>query len=656
MSSLILEHISLAYGDRDILKNVSLNLNSGDRVGLTGLNGSGKSTLMKIIAGFILPDSGKRTVEKGIRISYLPQSGVAFSEEDLLGEADKAFEYLRKGEQKKKRAEEQLGSLSEGDPRISALLKEQHDLEENLINAGYYQRESTIKKVLQGLGFTTKDYKAPCSTFSGGWQMRIALAKVLLQQPEFMLLDEPTNYLDIEAREWLLSYLQQYPGALLIVSHDRYMLDQLISKVADLYMARLKMYPGNYSTYEVKRQQEREQQLEAYKKQEKERKKTEQFIQKFRYNASKASLVQSRIKELERQEKLTIPPIMKRVHFTFPPPPHSGKKVLRVEELGKQYDHTPVLSQCNLSIDRGEKIAVLGKNGAGKSTLLRILGKNDTDFTGTVDFGAGVKVGYFAQEIDTVFDPKRTVIEEAESQSPMDYIPKIRDLLGAFLFREDDLNKPIEVLSGGEKSRLALLTLLLHPANLLILDEPTNHLDIASKDVLLQGLKEYSGTCVFVSHDRFFIEELAERIIEITPSGMVDYPGDYSYYLRRVEAREREPSHNNGGLLRSGGEIRQGIIKDVKSESQRFRETQKAHQRQRKGLVKQEQELMSRLEYLEEEHKDLQHSLAEPEVYLDGDKVRSLKEKMEQNEKEQADCAALWEKVEAELRSLPISL
>ena len=654
MPSLQLEHISLAYGDRDVLKDVSLGLNTGDRIGLAGLNGSGKSTLMKIIAGLIHPDSGKRTMEKDIRVSYLPQSGVAFSEEDLLGEADRAFERLSEIEQKKKAVEEQLGALSEGDPKISELLKEQHTLEESLLEAGFYQREITIKKVLNGLGFTENDYETPCSAFSGGWQMRVALAKVLLQQPEIMLLDEPTNYLDIEAREWLLAYLQQYPGALLLVSHDRYVLDQLIAKVAELFMARLKIYSGNYSDYEKKRQQEREQQIEAYKKQERERKKTEAFIQKFRYNASKATLVQSRIKELEKKEKLEVPPAMKTVHFSFPPPPHSGKKVLRVEGLEKRYGDTRVLSNLSLSIDRGEKIAVLGKNGAGKSTLLRILGRKDHDYTGNVEFGAGVNVGYFAQEIDSVFDPKRTLIEEAEEQAPLDYIPKLRNLLGAFLFREDDLNKPIGVLSGGEKSRLALLTLLLHPVNLLVLDEPTNHLDIASKDVLLQGLKKYTGTCIFVSHDRYFIEELAERVIEITPLGMVDYPGDYSYYLRRIQTQEGETLEGSGKIQKNKRASQEELLEADKSDSQRFRDDQKARQRRRKGLLKQEQELLSRLEDLEREHTDLQHSISEPEVYVDGNKVRRLKEKLEQNEQEQSECASRWEEVEAELRSLSI--
>ena len=637
MSFVQLNEITISFGDRDILKDINLNLSSCSRVALSGGNGSGKTTLMKVISGIISPDSGTISSGNAIRISYLPQSGLLFRGRTLVSEADLAFNFFHMVSEKLVKIENDLSLLKENDRDLTKLLEKHHLLHEMLLSGSYYRREELIAQVLTGLGFSHSDFNRTCDEFSGGWQMRIALAKVLLENPDIMLLDEPTNYLDIEARNWLEEFLQKFKGGLLIVSHDRYFMDVTINEVVELFNGSLKRYKGNYSSYEATREAELIILIEQYKRQQEEIEKTEEFINRFRYNASKASMVQSRIKTLEKMKRIEIPENLKKMHLSFPDPPHSGRKVLSLKGISKAYGENRVLSDLDYEIERKERIVITGKNGAGKTTLLKIIAREDKNFTGSISYGAGVKIAYFSQEQDGFSNNSNTVIKEMEDVTPTELIPKLRALLGAFLFRNDDIFKPLNVLSGGEKSRLSLLKLLLFPINLLILDEPTNHLDIHSKDILLEALKNYSGTLIFVSHDRYFIENLATRVLELGESGPRDFKGDYKYYLWKTSnsGSEEQPDNLEKNLSASRGKQDHQATKQIKSII--------------KKLKKEESILLLRLEELESLQQDIEQKMADPVNYSDGEKSRTLKLELERNEQLQMETSGRWEEIELEL-------
>ncbi len=637
MSFVQLNDISISFGDRDILKKLNLNLSSKSRVALSGGNGSGKTTFMKVIGGIIKADGGHISKGNNVRVSYLPQSGLAFRNRTLKDEADQAFGFLHIEAERLSEIEKNLSLQKENSSELPKLLEEHQELHEKLMSGSYYSRKEKITQVLTGLGFKHSDLERTCNEFSGGWQMRIALAKVLLEYPDIMLLDEPTNYLDIEARNWLEAFLQKFSGGLLIVSHDRYFMDVTVNEVIELFNGNLKRYKGNYSSYEKTREIELQIIIEQYKRQQEEIVKLQDFINRFRYNASKASMVQSRIKTLEKLNLIEIPENLKKMHLTFKDPPHSGKKVLNLEGISKAFGENKVLSNLNFEIEKGERIVIAGKNGAGKTTLLKIIAGIDKDFTGSVKYGTGVKTGYFSQEQETLSNNSNTVIEEMEESTPTELIPKLRAMLGAFLFRNDDIYKPLSVLSGGEKSRLALLKLLLFPVNLLILDEPTNHLDIHSKDILLDALRGYSGTLIFVSHDRYFIENLATRVLELGVNGPRDFKGDYSYYMWKTSnLNSTEPQDNLEPIITpSQGKQDHKATKQLKSNL--------------KKLKKEESLLLEKLEDLENIQKEIENQMADPVNYSDGAKIRSLKEELDANKLLQEETSLRWEDLELEL-------
>ncbi len=640
MSFVQLNDITVSFGDRDILKDINLNLSSYSRVALSGGNGSGKTTFMKVISGIINPDSGTISSGKEIRISYLPQSGLLFKGRTLASEADLAFNFFHTESKKLQKIENDLSCLQEDDKDLPKLLEKHHLIHEKLLSSSYYRREELIAQVLTGLGFNHSDFNRTCDEFSGGWQMRIALTKVLLESPDIMLLDEPTNYLDIEARNWLEEFLQKFKGGLLIVSHDRYFMDVTVNEVVELFNGGLKKYKGNYSSYEKTREVELAILIEQYRRQQEEIAKMEEFINRFRYNASKASMVQSRIKTLEKVERIEIPENLKKMHLSFPDPPHSGKRVLSLKGISKAYGENRVLSDLDYEIERKERIVIAGKNGAGKTTLLKIIAGEDKNFTGSISYGSGVKIAYFSQEQDGFASNRNTIIEDMEEVTPTELIPKLRALLGAFLFRNDDIFKPLNVLSGGEKSRLALLKLLLFPVNLLILDEPTNHLDIHSKDILLEALSNYSGTLIFVSHDRYFIEKLATRVLELGESGPRDFKGDYKYYLWKISNSEskEQPENLEKNITVSRGKQDHQATKQIKSIV--------------KKLKKEESTLLIRLEELEGLQRDIEQKMADPANYTDGKKSKVLKRELEQNAQLQKETSARWEEIELELAGL----
>jgi len=650
MSFAQFSRINLSFGDRDILKDVSLRLISGSRCCLTGANGSGKSTLLKIISGKINADSGERALQKDTRISYLPQAGIVHSEKTLREEAETAYVFVHALIEQMEKKGEILEKIKD-DSAAQILIKEHHDLQEQIEQSGYYRREGEISSVLNGLGFSAKDINRNTSEFSGGWQMRIALAKVLLEKPDILLLDEPTNYLDIEARNWLENWLKDFKGGYILVSHDRYFLDVSVNEVYELFNGYLKRYTGNYTAYEKIRQVELESLLKRFAEQQEEIVKTEALIRRFRYKASKAAFAQDLIKRLEKMELVEIPESFKKINISFPPPPHSGNIALTLEGIGKNYGQLKVLSGLDLCLDAKEKLVVAGPNGAGKSTLLRIIAGIDKTYEGTVKFGTGIKTGYFSQDAAEAMVSSKTIIEFLEDEAPAALMPKLRDMLGAFLFRGDDVYKKVTVLSGGEKSRLALLKILLKPVNLLILDEPTNHLDLYSKDILLDALKKFSGTVIFVSHDRAFMEELSTKTLELLPAiddspfSSFFYYGNYSYYLERIAEKNTGIEANNIKNQTSK------IINETQTNEQK-RIIDKQKQTNRRRVEKQEAEILKNLEELENNKIILEENLALPEVYSNGEKAKEIKIKLDNISAEIETKTQEWEKISIELENI----
>ena len=660
--------VSLAFGDRDILKNVSVNLATGSKVALTGANGAGKSTLIKIMAGLTEPDSGERICQKDTRIAYLPQSGLTHHGSTLLEEADKAFEF---GYEIQREAE-QIGEQLKSNPDNTDYLVARHaELLAKLEDSLWYRRQAQAESVLLGLGFTREDFTKNTEQFSGGWQMRIALAKALMQNPDILLLDEPTNYLDIEARNWLEVFLKNFKGGFLLVSHDRYFLDVTINEVYELFGGDLKSYPGNFSHYEKVREVELQTLMAEYEKQQAEIHHLEDFINRFGYKATKAAQAQERQKMLDKllANKIEIPESLKKIHFSFPPAPHSGNIVLRMSEITKSYDGSfNVLDNLELLLEKGERLVVAGHNGAGKSTLLRIVAGVDKDFTGNIETGAGVSIGYFSQDNAETISGTASVLEHIESIAPLELIPKVRDMLGAFLFRGDDVNKSLNVLSGGEKTRVALLQLLLRPVNLLILDEPTNHLDMHSKDVLLSALKDFGGTVIFVSHDRGFIQDLATRVLELTPGKFRNFKGDYEYYMQRLADEEAgivgnydagtvhsNPNAVNKAAVKiNAGQASPSSAQNSSNQSEKSAgalnwEEQKKLEAERRKKEKEVARLEDEIAKVEGEISDLQNKMSDPAVYSNGEKAKAVQAEITSLEAKLDELNAAWELAAGEL-------
>ncbi|WP_288518464.1 ABC-F family ATP-binding cassette domain-containing protein [uncultured Treponema sp.] len=621
--------VSLAFGDRDILKNVSVNLQAGSKVALTGANGSGKSTLIKVMAGLVQPDGGQRVAQKDARIAYLPQSGLTHHGCSLREEADKAFGF---GYELQAEMEKIGDKLKNGEGNEKLLLERHDAILTELEESGWNRRQVMAEQVLAGLGFSREDLDKNCEEFSGGWQMRIALGKALMVNPDILLLDEPTNYLDIEARGWLEKFLDNYKGGFLLVSHDRYFLDHTVNEVYELFNGELKRYPGNYTHYEKVREIELETLIREYEKQQAEIAHLQEFINRFGVQATKAAQAQERQKMLDKilEKQIVIPESLKKIHFKFPPAPHSGRLVATLSKITKSYDgEHNVLQNLDLVLENGERLVVAGHNGAGKSTLLRIIAGADSDFSGEVKLGSGVKIGYFSQDNAETLKGSASVLETVESEAPLELIPKIRDMLGAFLFRGDDVHKSLDVLSGGEKARVALLKLLLRPVNFLILDEPTNHLDMHSKDVLLDALKDFGGTVIFVSHDRGFIENLSTRVLELKPGQFRLFPGDYKYYMERLE-REANGEFSQNDELKSAAQPEKNSQKEEKTETKRSWEEQKKLESERRRAEKNVKNLEEQILKLEEEKSSQEEQMAKPEVYSNGEKAKAVQKKIDE--------------------------
>src|SRR5579871_2041575 len=530
------------FGPKVLFQELDWLITPHDRVGLVGANGTGKTTLLKILAGTESLDYGTITQQRGIQCGYLPQDGLSLSGRTVFAECLSVFEHVHQMQREQEDLAWRMAEVDHASAEYQQIAERFHRIQAEMQARDGYTIEAEVGTVLNGLGFKKEDWERRTEEFSGGWQMRIALAKLLLQKPNLLLLDEPTNHLDLETRNWLEQYLVNYPHAYVLISHDRYFLDVTVKKTAEIWNKQVFFYSGNYEKYLAQKAERRAQLEAAYANQKEKIDQLEAFINRFRYQATKAKQVQSRIKELERMEKIEVPPDEKAIHFSFPQPRPSGRMVAEAKDLGKSYGAKQVFGGVNFVIERGDRIALVGVNGAGKSTLIKLLAGSEQATSGELRLGHNADVDYFAQDQYKALDPNARMLDDLFEAAPRSTQTELRSLLGCFLFSEDDVFKTIGVLSGGERNRYALARMLLHPSNFLLLDEPTNHLDLRAKDVLLDSLQKFTGTVVFVSHDRYFIDKLATRVFEIGDGHVEVFPGNYEDYLLRKEGKAGDAS------------------------------------------------------------------------------------------------------------------
>ena len=558
-----LDNLSISYGGWTLFDGISFLINPKDRIGLVGKNGAGKTTLLRVITGEQQPTEGAVTVNGECTIGYLPQQMRVADTTSLIAETAKAFDEVLRIEADIERLTKEIASRTDYESEAYAdLIHRLNDANDRYHILGGDTREADIERTLLGLGFKRSDFERPTREFSGGWRMRIELAKLLLRRPSIFLLDEPTNHLDIESIQWLEEYLKNYNGAVLLISHDRAFLDNVTTRTIELSLGKAYDYKVPYSKFVELRAERRQQQMAAYENQQRLIEKTEEFIEKFRYKPTKSNQVQSRVKQLERLERIEVDEEdMSRLNIKFPPAPRSGQIVADVKGVGKAFGEKRIFAGAEFTIERGQKIALVGRNGEGKTTFARMLIGELEATEGDIKVGANVNIGYYAQNQDDLMDGEFTVFDTLDRVAVGDIRTRLRDILGAFLFRGEDIDKKVKVLSGGERSRLAMARLMLEPYNLLVLDEPTNHMDMRSKDILKNALQKYDGTIVVVSHDREFLDGLVDRIYEFRDGGVREYLGDIWYFLEKrkveslqeIERKERPVAtkavESNGGKL-----------------------------------------------------------------------------------------------------------
>ncbi len=658
--------LTKAFGDRVLFDAVTWQISDGDRVGLCGPNGAGKTTLLRMLAGDEELDSGSIVKPAGLQVGYLPQDGLVHEGRTLYEEACLAFRPVLDMKAEMHALEERLGDPVIPEAEHNEMLARYSDLQDHFRLAEGYSIDLKIATVLGGLGFSQDDWQRPTETFSGGWQMRLALAKLLLARPDLLLLDEPTNHLDLDARNWLEEFLLGYPHAVILVSHDRFFLDSVVTRIADLNLRTLTDYPGNYSHYLEESQARLERVREEKRIQDEEVARMQMFINRFRYQATKAAQVQSRIKMLEKVKPIEVPPERKRVHFTFPTCAKSGRTVLELRGARKAYGPIVVFRDLSLHIERGDRIALIGRNGAGKSTLMRLLSGVEPADAGTRHEGHNVVTEYFAQDEAARLDPEPTVYETLVKGSPEHMVPAIRNILGGFLFSGDDIYKRVGVLSGGERTRLAVARILLRPSNTLLLDEPTNHLDLDSKDVLLDALMDYGGTLIFVSHDRYFVDRLATKTIEVGGGEAVLHLGTYEELLWRRAAREaaarpdgrgpvakpartatQPPARANGEAARKARKARPEVAPQQEREARkRAAAESKRVERQRQALEARIASLEVKIAAREQAIKEIEASMATPGFYDDREAANALITRHQALMWEVGDLMHQWEELQ----------
>ncbi len=605
-------NLSVQFSGNYLFDNITFNIGDRDRIGLVGKNGAGKSTLLKIIAGQQEPESGSINIPSGKTIGYLPQEMVPRIEFSVLQEALTAFDEINSLEKEQEKLSHEIGERTDYESgEYSRLIERLHEINERFQVLGGINRREEAEKVLLGLGFSHSDLERSIAEFSTGWQMRVELAKILLRRPDYVLLDEPTNHLDIESIQWLENFLINYFGSVMLVSHDRTFLDNITKRTVEITAGKIYDYKASYSDYVVLFEERIQNQMAAFSNQQKEIVAVERFVERFRYQATKARQVQSRLKLLEKMDKVEIDEFDKSaIHFRFPPAPHSGKIVAEINHLSKNYGEKNILNDINLYIERGQKIAFVGRNGEGKSTLSKIIVGDIDDYIGEYKKGHQVSLGYFAQNQAALLDGEKTVFETIDDIAEGEIRPKIRTILGGFLFGGEDIDKKVKVLSGGEKTRLALAKLLLSPSNLLVLDEPTNHLDMRSKDVLKNALLQYTGTLILVSHDRDFLEGLTDSIFEFKNKNIKEFKGDIFEFLENrklenlqaLDAVKKEASEKNT----SASQNKLDYLKSKEAE----KEIRKIRNR-----IEQLEKEIEKLEYTIQQQDELLHN--QPEIVVE---------------------------------------
>lgn len=645
---LALQNAGKRFGPRVLFLEANWLIQNQEKTALVGANGTGKSTLMKILAGLDALDYGSLDRMRGMSIGYLPQEGLQLAGRTVFEECLTVFDELHEMEREVERLAAQMAELDHESQEFQSVAERYSLLQDRFHSLDGYALDAQVGSVLTGLGFDKQDWTRQTGEFSGGWQMRIALAKLLLAKPNLLLLDEPTNHLDLETRNWLESYLKSYPFGYILISHDRYFLDVTIDRTVEIWNKRLTIYQGNYTKYLKQKDERRDQLLAAYRNQRERIEHLEAFINRFRYQATKARQVQSRIKELEKIERIEVPEGEPVIHFKFPQPPPSGRTVAEAESLRKDYGAKCVFSDARFTIERGDRVALVGVNGAGKSTLIKLLTGGELPSAGSIKLGHNVAAEYFAQDQYKVLDPEARMLDDIGRAAVRVPEVTLRSLLGCFLFSGDDVFKPLGVLSGGERNRYALARILVSPANFLLLDEPTNHLDMRAKDVLLEALDSYSGTVVFVSHDRYFIDRLATRVLEIENGAITAYEGNYEDYLRRKEALAAGTP--NAGIKQPSAEVDTPggatILIEGGYEETNSAAASSASRARRLNPIKQKQ-MEDRCAFLEEEIPRVEASIAHTEqqlgVYVSAAETQRLTELAEDLRAQLAALNAEWE-------------
>ena len=620
-----LSSLTKGFGERTLFENVTWRIAAGDRVGLCGPNGAGKTTFLRMLADLDEPDTGIITKQTGLTVGYLPQDGINHAGRSLVDEARTAFQPLLNIQHAMHELENQLADTRRSQAEHEEILERYSELQHQFRDLEGYTIDLEVTNVLNGLGFTTADLEKSTDTFSGGWQMRIALAKLILLRPHVLLLDEPTNHLDLGARNWLEDYLAGYPHALILVSHDRYFLDRVVTRIVEVAGRTLTPYVGSYSEYLVERDARLAVLRDQKRRQDEEIARIQHFISRFRYKATKAAQVQSRVKMLEKLTPIDVPPEPKRVHFSFPDCRKSGRVALELQAIEKTYGSTVVLDRVDMQVVRGDRIALVGPNGSGKSTLMRMLAGAEPPDRGNRIEGHNLIAQYFAQDEATRLDPALTVYDTLGAESPTTMLPAIRNVLGGFLFAGDDVYKPVDVLSGGERTRLAVARMLLRPSNVLLLDEPTNHLDIESTNVLLDALTDFGGSLVFVSHDRYFVERLATTVIEVGHGSATLYPGTYNEFLWSKAQREPNlpdipPRAGSSTALEASDRPKpHPSSRETREQRRQQAQVERRLKRERAARDKRINELEQRIADREGEIKEIEKTMAKPGFYDDRD-------------------------------------
>ncbi len=671
-----LEHISKSFGGQMLFQDLTWHITRGQRIGLVGPNGAGKTTLCRILTGQMEVDSGEIRRAKSATIGYLPQEIATAGDGTVLGHLLAGFPEIERLEAELELLAAEMAEVENG--ASEDLMRRYGDLQHQYEALGGYSLEARAKAILSGLGFGPDDFFAPLTKLSGGWRMRVALGRLLLQAPDLLLLDEPTNHLDLESLQWLEEFLAAYEGTVVIISHDRYFLNRVVDRIAELELGRFALSVGDYDDYQAQKLVRQEQIQAAQRTQAEQIEKVERFIRKFRYKATKARQVQSRIKQLDRMERVEVIRAPKRIHFRMPQPPRGGTTVCELRRIRKAYGDKVVYASVDFRLLRGDRVALVGVNGAGKSTLLKIVAGVLPFEAGDRVLGHNVSVHYYAQHQLDALNPQNSVLEELAAVTDVEMQPRLRTILGAFLFSGDDVGKPVAVLSGGEKSRLALAKMLLRPANLLCLDEPTNHLDVTAREVLEEALEDFDGTMLFISHDRYFINRIATKVVEVRDGQLWEFAGDYDYYLeKRAESQETRAASADSAPLRGAERGRREPGREERAPEARphplapspqpqrasapkprTREARRveAENRQRKSreaapLRARLRELESEIASIEARIRDLNDQMANPDLYRDGERAREVARERKALEEQAASLYGKWEELALRLES-----